>query len=177
MDVLTKIVELLSPIDSEERMRIISAALTLLGEKPVSALPVRENEEESAAEIENLSPRARVWMKQYSISSREIEEVFHISNGTAEIIAASIPGNNNKEKTFSVYILAGTANLLAKGESTFDDKMARDLCKSAGCYDPDNHASYMKNKGNEFAGSKDKGWTLTTPGLKRGAELIKELNK
>jgi hypothetical protein len=31
----------------------------------------------------------------------------------------------------------------------------------------------MSAKGNLFTGSKDKGWKLTAPGLKRGAELVK----
>ena len=44
-----------------------------------------------------------------------------------------------------------------------------------GCFDGSNHALYMKGKGNVLGGSKDAGWTLTGPGLKAGAELVKKL--
>lgn len=177
MEIMGKIVELLTPLESDERLRIISATLTLFGEKPVAVGKTTGSEELGDADTEIFSPRARAWMRQYALDTEQIQQVFHLANGTAEVIAATIPGNNTKEKTFSVYILSGIANLLAKGDSSFDDKTARELCKTAGCYDSDNHASYMKSRGNEFTGSKDKGWVLTSPGLKRGAELVKELNK
>ena len=34
----------------------------------------------------------------------------------------------------------------------------------------------MKKPGNILSGSKDSGWTLTGPGLKAGADLVKALN-
>jgi len=77
----------------------------------------------------------------------------------------------------NVYVMAGIAKLLEAGDPSFDDKTARDLCKSAGCFDNTNHSKYLVDKGNEFAGSKDKGWVLTAPGLKRGAALVKEISK
>jgi hypothetical protein len=73
--------------------------------------------------------------------------------------------------------MAGIAKLLEAGDSSFDDKAARELCKSAGCFDNTNHSKYLGDKGNEFAGSKDKGWVLTAPGLKRGAALVKKISK
>lgn len=179
IDVTGKIVELLSPLESEERLRIISASLTLLGEKPV-ALTTKGAGGEDPADGDSttaLLPRARTWMKQYGITMEQVQQVFHLDNGATEVIAATIPGKNKKEQTFNAYILTGIAKLLATGEPTFDDKTARSLCENAGCYDSANHATYMKSKGNEFTGSKDKGWTLTSPGLKRGAELVQELNK
>ena len=45
-----------------------------------------------------------------------------------------------------------------------------------GFFDGTNHMKYMKG-GNEFTGSKDKGWTLTAPGLKVGASLVTQLSK
>jgi hypothetical protein len=36
---------------------------------------------------------------------------------------------------------------------------------------------HIKERGNEFTGTKEKGWSLTAPGLKRGAALVKEMTK
>lgn len=179
MDIMGKIVELLTPLESEERMRIVSATLTFLGEKPVALgkAPAGAKEDEADGETENLPQRARTWMKQNAITKDQIDQVFHVEDGTAEIIAASIPGKNNKEKTLNAYILTGVAKLLATGEVSFDDKSARAFCETSGCYDNANHAATLKNKGNEFTGNKDKGWTLTVPGLKIAATLVQELNK
>lgn len=178
IDMTGKIVELLSPLESEERLRIISASLMLLGEKPVALGKGSEAEDSTEGDgATTLPPRARTWMKQYGISVEQTHQVFHLDNGTAEVIAATIPGKNKKEQTFNAYILTGIARLLATGDPSFEDKVARSLCENAGCYDSANHAAYMKSKGNEFTGSKDKGWTLTSPGLKRGAALVQELNK
>jgi hypothetical protein len=173
IEIAGKIVELLSPLASEERIRIIQASLTLLGET-ASALPKPALGGYDGPE--NTYPvRARAWMKQYAISLENIEQVFHVTEGNAEVIAAAIPGKNKKAQTFNAYILSGLANLLATGEPVFDDKSARSLCEGSGCYDSANHAVNIKNRGNEFTGSKEKGWTLTSPGLKRAADLVKEL--
>jgi hypothetical protein len=177
IEITGKIVELLTPLESEARMRVIQAALMLLGET-LATLPKEKVGQNQDGDVGDGFPtRARSWMKHHSLSTEHIQQVFHVTEGNAEIIAAVIPGKNKKEQTFNAYIFAGLAKLLSGGEPAFDDKSARALCESSGCYDSANHAAYMKNKGNEFTGSKDKGWTLTTPGLKRGAELVKELNK
>jgi hypothetical protein len=65
--------------------------------------------------------------------------------------------------------------LLATGNAKVDDETARDLCKKMGFFNEGNHAKYMKEKGNVLGGTKDAGWTLTTPGLKSGAEIVKGL--
>jgi hypothetical protein len=171
MDSLARVVEILSPLSPEERARVIRAAMVLLGEvAPASEISVVERAEDP----EGISTRAKVWMKQNSVTSAQIAQVFHISDGSAELIA-SLPGNSKKEQTYSAYILAGIGQLLVAGSPSFDDKSARDLCERSGCYDRANHSVHLRNRGNEFTGTKDKGWTLTAPGLRRGAELIKEL--
>ena len=65
--------------------------------------------------------------------------------------------------------------MVATGDSAFDDKSARALCKGSGCYSDANHSVYIKAKGNKLTGSKDSGWKLTAPGLKFGAELVKQI--
>jgi hypothetical protein len=75
----------------------------------------------------------------------------------------------------NAYVVSGISQLLLKGEPSFTDKDARTLCERSGCYDSANHSAHLKDRGNEFSGSKDKGWTLTAPGLKRAAELLKQM--
>jgi hypothetical protein len=65
---------------------------------------------------------------------------------------------------------------LTTGDATFDDKAARQLCDDLGCYDSANHSVFMGDKGNLLTGSKKLGWKLTAPGLKHGANLIKQAN-
>ncbi len=172
MDALTKVVETLNPLTSEERNRVVRAAMVLLGEVSPTV-----GADEPEGGIEGLSPRARVWMKQNSITADHLQQVFHLSDGVAEVIAPQLPGRNKKEQTYSAYIITGIGQLLLTGNASFDDKMARALCERAGCYDSANHSATLRNRGNEFTGTKDKGWTLTAPGLARGAEIIKDLSK
>jgi hypothetical protein len=178
-EIVTEIVELLTPIESAERLRVIQASLTLLGETFPVGLPRAGDStnvtEDDGAEMSTLPTRARSWMKQYGVSPEEIQQVFHVENGNAEVIAGEIPGKNKKEKTYSAYILSGLAKLLATGSPTFDDKSARALCESSGCYDRGNHSVTIQDRGNEFTGTKDSGWSLTAPGLKRAATLVKEM--
>jgi hypothetical protein len=176
IEITGKIVELLTSLESEERVRIIQASLTLLGEGAVP-LPKRilgaEGQDDVSAE--GYPARARAWMKQFGISVEQIQKVFHVVEGAESILVTS-PGKNRKEQALNAYILTGVSKLLSTGEPTFDDAAARVFCKQSGCYDQANHALYLKGKGNEFVGTKDK-WTLTNPGLERAAKLIKELDK
>jgi hypothetical protein len=177
LDAMTKVVEVLSPLSSEDRARVISAALALLGEPQSRTSPLLAASEQIAedADLAVLLPlRAKTWMNQNGISATELQQVFHLSDGGPEVIAA-VPGRNKKEQTYNAYVLTGLGQLLATGTTAFTDKAARALCEASGCYDSANHAAHMKDKGSEFNGSKDKGWTLTALGLKRGADLVREL--
>lgn len=176
-DALTKIVDILSPLSPDERRRVIGASLTLLGDDPSSLQSSGGFTSYRQTSEMGLPERAQLWMDQNSLSMEEVQQVFHISDGTVEVIASGMPGNNDKEKTYSAYILSGIASLLRTGNAAFDDKSARTLCKTSGCFTGGNHATHLNQKGNEFTGSKEKGWTLTAPGLKRGADLIKQLSK
>ena len=177
-EIVSEVVELLTPIESAERLRVIQASLMLLGETfpigPHRAAGGGQAAEEDGGELSELPARTRAWMRQYGVSLEEIQQVFHLENGNAEVIAGDIPGKNKKEKTYNAYVLTGLAKLLSTGAPTFDDKTARALCVSSGCYDLSNHSVTIKDRGNEFAGTKD-AWTLTAPGLKRAATLVKEM--
>lgn len=176
-----KVVQVLTPLSSIDRARLVIAAFAILGD-PVPNVALgnivrntREGETEGG-DIGELPLRARTWMNQTGISSAELQQVFHVADGNAEVIAA-VPGKNKKEQTYNAYILTGVGQLLLAGSAAFSDKAARALCESSGCYDQANHSASIRDRGNEFTGTKDKGWTLTGPGLRRAAEIIKELNK
>jgi hypothetical protein len=177
LDAMTKVVEVLSPLSSEDRARVINAALALLGDvKPKTTLHGPDETIAGDLEVGAMPPRAKAWMSQNGVSAGHLQQVFHIVNGEAEVIA-TVPGRNKKEQTYNAYILTGLGQLLLTGSAAFTDKAARSLCEASGCYDSANHAAHLKDKGNEFTGSKDKGWNLTAPGLKRAAELVKGSNE
>lgn len=174
-----KVVDILKPLSSEDRTRVMRAAMVLLGENESGVAPITHVGEGSGGpvgEIGAFPPRARAWMKQNAITPDQLQHVFHVSDGSAEVIAA-LPGRNRKEQTYNAYIITGIAQLLLNGTASFDDKTARALCEKSGCYDSANHSAHLRDKGNEFTGTKEKGWTLTAPGLRRGAEIIKDMSK
>lgn len=176
-EVTSEIVDLLTPLSSDDRNRVVRAALLLLGETAVvETHKAGGGGAASGNESENgLPPKAQIWMKQNGITVEQIQHSFHLDGGDVTVIAPDIPGKNKKEKTLNAYVLTGLSKLFAAGDSSFDDKSARELCISSGCYDSSNHAAIMKDKGNAFTGTKDGGWALTAPGLKLGADIVKGL--
>jgi hypothetical protein len=171
------IVAELTPLSSEDRHRVVRASMTLLGESAAKVENSSGDIDESAGErVGSLPIRARNWLRQNGISIEQIEQIFHFDDGSVEIIAAEIPGKNNKERVRNAYILTGIRALLLAGDAKFEDQTARTLCDTHGFYDHTNHSKYVKGW-NEFTGSRDKGWTLTAPGLKAAASLIKEVTK
>jgi hypothetical protein len=170
-DIVGKIVDLLAPLSSEERGRVVSASLTLLGETKNAGATT---EAEDGGTI-TTSGKAKTWQKQNNITANQLSQVFHCGDGKVDVIAGEMPGKNKKEQTLNAYVLEGIAQLLISGEAKFSDKDARALCSSAGCYDATNHAATLKAKGNWFTGTKEKGWVMTAPGLKHAATLVKNL--
>jgi hypothetical protein len=176
-DIVGKILKLIKPLSSEERKRVIQAALVLLGEAPVvesPGEPAGDHGSASAGASKFRFQRANTWMMQNGVTRAELENVFHIEADTAEIIG-TVPGANKRAQTLNAYVLAGLSQLLTVGEASFTDKAARAICQAAGCLDGPNHSRTLTARGNDFAGSKEKGWTLTAPGLKRAATLVKEM--
>ena len=177
-DTIVKLIELLTPLTSEERARLIAGALTVLGDAPVPAAALTPAAAAAASgSTVATGAKAKNWIKQNGLTAEEIEQVFHIADGKAEVITSSVPGTTDSKRTLNAYILAGVAALLEKDDAKFTDEEGRALCKTLGCFNRPNHATYLGNKGNDFNGSKAAGWHLTTPGLKTGANLIKELAK
>jgi hypothetical protein len=166
------IVDELSPLGSDDRRRAIKAAMTLLGEETVKS-EVADTDHVESEEAMAFPPRVRTWMRQNDLSVGALQNTFHVENGAAEFIAEA-PGSTNKDKVRNAYILTGISNFLVTGDQRFDDAAARAFCVRFGFYDRTNHSKYIKG-GNEFTGTRERGWTLTIPGLKAGANLIKEI--
>lgn len=184
-EIAGQIVRLLDPLASKDRQRVINGALTMLGETstlgatgPETLGPASREASEpikTSQETDGLSAKSKTWIKQNGITIAQLEQLFDISSDGVPVIAPEVPGKSDKEQTLNAYILNGVSRFLASGDTSFDDKAARKLCENLGCYNSGNHATYMSNKGNLLTGSKAVGWKLTAPGLKHGANLIKQL--
>lgn len=129
----------------------------------------------SAPSAFQLPPLALAWSRQNGITDPELECTFHQTDDGFSVIARHVPGSGRREKVLNCYLLVGACSLLGTGEANFTDRKARELCKEHGCLDTTNHSKYLGEKGNDFVGSKSKGWSLTAPGRKRVALLIKEI--
>jgi hypothetical protein len=172
--ITTQLHDLLKPLDPQERIRAIKAALMLLGdnESELAGDSGGSGDEENKGKGgTKRGGKAGQWAKSNGITGEHLGQVF---DGT-EVIASAAPGKNAREQTINAYVLTGIAALLEKGEATFDDNIARAVCKHLGCLNEMNHAKYLKTKGNVLSGSKGSGWRLTAPGMKKGADLVKEI--
>lgn len=170
---VTNIIRELKDFSSEDRVRIVQASMTLLGEAPARLISDEEDAGSHREKKGELPAKARNWMKHHGLTLDQVNQVFHFGDDGPEIIAA-IPGTNRKDQVRNAYVLCGVGRLLAFGETKFDDKTARDVCEAGGFFDGTNHMKYMK--GSEFTGSRQKGWVLTAPGLNLGASLVAQLN-
>jgi hypothetical protein len=177
----TKLYGLLKPLDSQLRKRAIRAALTMLGDEDAdlgSDNTSKGHEDRgdggNGGGRTGFPPRAKSWMNAEKIAADELGHVFDLEHET-EIIASRVPGKNTKDRTINAYLLAGISQLLQTGSMKFDDAAGRAAAKNLGCFNLGNHAKYMSQKGNVLSGSKDIGWSLTAPGLKAAAVVIKEL--
>lgn len=175
---LTRLIDALKPLTSEERHRTVGAAMMFLGEtvaaqRKAAEAAAADNDDDADSQY---SPYITKWMKQYGVSSDELDQVFHFGpENSFDLLHA--PGKWKKEQTLNTYILTGLGHYLAtSGDRNFDDGSARAFCERIGCYDQANHASHLKNKGPEFTGEKSRGYSLTNPGIRRGAALVKEIS-
>ena len=176
---MTKMVEILLPLTSEERMRVVNASLTLLGEAGVSvaavgALPTPlGSNPANLGDRSGISPQALPWLTKNNLSKEELEQWFHFDQGTVTPLELAGGASNRSQQTINTYLIQGLAAFLATGEASFGDREARDLCERFGCYDKTNHAKFFAKFGNKITGSKSSGWKLTTPGLSAAGTLIK----
>jgi len=179
--ITTKIVTLLTPLSSEDRQRVMTASFTLLGEKAVdigaSENLAQEQGGGNGGRSAQSKPKVANWMRNSKLTASELEQVFDTTADPVEVIGTNVPGKTKKRQTINAYVLEGIRSFLATGEPSFDDKSARKLCETVGCFNGANHSLYIGDKGNLMSGSKGQGWKLTVPGLTKGAELIREIAK
>lgn len=176
----SKVVEVLTKFSPEERLRIVKASLTLLGDDFIPSSGQngdpgsdQNNSGAEGYEMSELHPQAQRWMNRNEVSQEQIEHFYHFDDGKA--LPIGLPGNatSNREKSINAYLATGLANYLASGDASFSDADARELCRQSGCYDQPNHSKVIKALGNRVTGSKSNGWKLTSPGLSAVAELVK----
>lgn len=175
-----KVADIIAPYSLDEQMRIVRAAITVVGGDAAALSSASSSANAQGAQFgtdlpADLPPKAKMWINQHHLSMTDLEQVYHLEGGHADLIAAHLPGKGKKAQTINTYVLLGVGRLLSTGNTEFDDKTARETCRSHGCYDEANHALTMKEVGNRITGSKEKGWKLTTPGLAYGATLIREI--
>lgn len=176
----SRLVNILADFSSEERLRIVKASLTLLGDEftPSSGQPEpqnsgQQNQGNPDYGNSNIPLQVRQWMNKNGVSEEQLEHFYHFDQGRAIPIALPGSAKSKREKTINAYIATGLASYLISGDASFSDAEARKFCEESGCYDSPNHTKALKALGNKVTGSKHAGWKLTTPGLTAAAELVK----
>lgn len=176
----TLVYELLFPLKTEERYRVWTATMALLGDTapPAATQPLVTGdpiENARSAEPSRFGDKANSWMRQHQVSNEQLDQLYHIDNGSVELIATNVPGKSLRIKTINCYLLAGIRSLLATDEAKFADREAIEFCHLTNAYDKNNHTTNRTAVGNRASGDRASGFTLTVPGLRDAAKLIKEM--
>lgn len=172
-DAMTKVVEVIAPLTSEERVRVIQAAMALLGEQAAPLSKGTKVAAPPAGDWSDVAPAAVTWLSKNGLTRQEIEQWFHLEADKTTALALAGNATNRSEQAINTYLMLGFAAFLARGDSSFTDRDARDLCEHFGCYDESNHAKIFREFGNRVTGSKTAGWKLTAPGLAAVATLLR----
>lgn len=178
---LNKLIAILEPMTSEDRHRNINAALTYLNDQGLGVAKPRADATTPGQGHHDgadgyFSPAIAARMKQHGISPEHAQHVYEFRDGEPFKVLA-VPGRGKKPQTLAMYHLVGLGTYLETGKRDFTDADARQHCKTYGCYDPPNHASYLDEKHPAFTGDKNTGWMLTMPGIKVAANIVKEIGE
>lgn len=169
--------KLLFKLTAEDRQRIFNAVAAMCGDANVSMLPgapARIAQHVPDLAQADLPMKAARWLSSQNLSREALDAFIHIDGANSELIAVTIPGGSKREQMINCYLLCGITQLMKTGEASFQDEDALALCKKYKCHDVANHATYRKQIGNYLAGDKQRGFTLSAPGLKAAADLIRE---
>ena len=178
----TKLYHLLEPLTSDARHKAVAAVFAMLGESagfgPTTGSVLFGSVQggdpalKQSDSVAKVSSKAQLWLRQNEISDELLFEVFHYNGASFEYIGRDVPGDSNRSKTKSCYLLTGIASFLLSGEAAFQDSDARYMCEKFGCYDGANHSGSIKALA--LSGSKASGFSLTVPALRAGAGCLKE---
>lgn len=182
-NLVTGLYDLLLPVtESELRKRAVKSALMMLGDD-YSFVEQKQKggggavvvDDDGSEDHGELNAKARTWVRQNKLNQDQLGHVFHIDGEAVDIIAHTVPGESLSDRVVNTYVLLGLRELIRTGDPKFDEETARAECERLGTHGKTNHSRYAKSGGNLLAGSAKSGWTLTAPGLKAGAELVKKL--
>ena len=142
-------------VRTETEVPIIGAAITTgqVGEKVAPAFFARQN-----------------------ITEEEWQKVFHFDGTTYSIIVDDLKETTKSKKQVNLALLEGIKELLTGGVATIVKDDLIELCKKYDAYDSSNFASHMKKQKSLFLARGDN-WSLTKPGEKRAAEVVKDLSQ
>ena len=174
-EVARQVFDLLDPLNSDDRLRVIRGVLALFGEPaqvPAATVGVSSSVG-TASVVSRFGPKAARWMQQSQISEARINDVFHVEDG-AEVILPEMAGESKRSKTINCYLICGVRGLLVRDDPTFSEAEVVALCKRYKCHDSANHAAYRNSAQQYFSGDKSR-FVLSAPGLKAAAALLTEL--
>jgi hypothetical protein len=83
--------------------------------------------------------------------------------------------NKTVQRLRNLWTLRPTIQPTMTRPTRFDDAPARAVCEKVGCYDAANHSATLKSPHPEFTGDKKRGYSLTNPGIKRGADFVRQI--
>lgn len=179
--------ELLEPLSSEDRQKCIKATLVFLGEEIAAGskqAPVQKAEStvngshRQVVDVRrDLGEKLRRWMVKHQIEQSFLDNLFHIEDEVVELIADSVPGRSKKDKTINCYLLVGIKNLIQNDEAKFQDKEALEFCQRTLSYDKNNHTTHRQALSSRASGDRSSGFSLTVPGLRDAAKLVKEMSE
>lgn len=175
--VAVKVFELLEPLDPDVRQRVVIGALAMLGDTPPGLRAFAgSGPGQDGDTVADFGSKANRWLKRHNLTLEQLEHAFHFGDdGAVEVLEGTVPGDGMKGQSTTAYLLLGVRHLLADDEPKFTDGDAVALCKRLGCHDSSNHAATRRDLGNRVTGSKKDGFTLTTPGLREAAEIVKKM--
>jgi len=176
---VTKVYQILEPMSTEDRRRVISGTLALLGDSGV----LRDSEPRADVHTSNpveadtkINEKAELWMKTNDVSNDNLEQVFHwADSGEIVTLASAVPDGTKKEQTANAILLLGVQSLLQNGSPNFSNGRIVEFCNEVGCYDKNNHTANRKSLGTKISGSVKDGFVLPAPGLKAAASLVKSI--
>ena len=120
--------ELLLPLSVDDRQRVVRGALAMLGD-PVAHKTASGDDPEEEPDFSGVGPKAKKWLKKFSITSEHLEHVFHFEGDSVELLDIDVPGNTKKLQTANSYLLVGAKQYLESDTASFDDKTAVEFCK------------------------------------------------